>query len=293
MRTARLNGTEDIPLPHSEEAEQGVLGSMLVAPSDAIPTAIEKASAEHFYVPAHRTVYGVLLEQWNAGQAIDLITFTQELRDRNLLDTVGGPPAITHLFTFVPTAANIDHYLDIVRKKKLRRDSILESQKTIAKALDESSDFAGEGSPTNELPPITDAAALVEQEKETPRDIVEGLLHIIGKLVFGGGSTSFKTWMLITLAVCVATASDFFGRRTTKGRVLFINLEIQPAFFARRIAKVCEALGLKVESLRGNLDTWNLRGFAADLSRMLPLLLSRIRSGEYCHAANEILGNRR
>ena len=91
--------------PHSVEAEQGVLGSMLISPRDAIAEVVEKINEEYFYVPAHQTIYSVLVDLWNAGQAIDLITFTQVLRDRNLLETVGGAALVTSLFTFVPTAA--------------------------------------------------------------------------------------------------------------------------------------------------------------------------------------------
>src|SRR5436305_1869565 len=70
--------------PHSIEAEQGVLGSMLIAPNEAIPICVERIGDrhEHFFAPAHRTVYALLVELWSAGQAVDLITFTQALRDR-------------------------------------------------------------------------------------------------------------------------------------------------------------------------------------------------------------------
>src|SRR6266542_3571307 len=76
--------------PHSVDAEQGVLGSMLISPRETIAECVEKINEEYFYVPAHRTIYNVLVDLWNAGQAIDLITFTQVLRDRNLLDSVGN-----------------------------------------------------------------------------------------------------------------------------------------------------------------------------------------------------------
>src|SRR3712207_5162860 len=104
-------------LPHSVEAEQGVLGSMLISPREIIAEAVERINEEYFYVPAHQTVYSVLVELWNAGQGIDLITFTQVLRDRNLLDSVGGASFVTSLFTFVPTSANVAYYLEIVREK--------------------------------------------------------------------------------------------------------------------------------------------------------------------------------
>src|SRR6267143_2031832 len=90
--------------PHSVEAEQGVLGSMLISPRETIAEVVEKINEEYFYFPAHQTIYSVLVDLWNAGQAIDLITFTQVLRDRNLLDAVGGAAFVTSLFTFIAAA---------------------------------------------------------------------------------------------------------------------------------------------------------------------------------------------
>src|SRR5207248_8607684 len=76
--------------PHSVEAEQGVLGSMLISPRDTIAECVEKINEDYFYVPAHQTIYSALVDLWNAGQAIDLITFTQVLSNRNLPDSIGG-----------------------------------------------------------------------------------------------------------------------------------------------------------------------------------------------------------
>ena len=56
--------------PHSVEAEQGVLGSMLISPRETIAECVEKINEEYFYVPAHRTIYDVLVDLWNAGQAL-------------------------------------------------------------------------------------------------------------------------------------------------------------------------------------------------------------------------------
>src|SRR5881398_2329906 len=110
--------------PHSVDAEQGVLGSMLISPRETIAACVERINEDYFYIPAHRTIYDVLVDLWNAGQAIDLITFTQVLRDRHLLDSVGGAAFITSLFTFVPTAANVGYYLEIVRDKYILREII-------------------------------------------------------------------------------------------------------------------------------------------------------------------------
>jgi replicative DNA helicase len=123
--------------PHSVEAEQGVLGSMLISPRETIAECVEKINEEYFYVPAHQTLYTILVELWNAGQAIDLITFTQVLRDRNLLETIGGAAFVTSLFTFVPTAANVGYYLDIVRDKYILRQIILTATEGVRRAYEE------------------------------------------------------------------------------------------------------------------------------------------------------------
>src|SRR2546423_1057774 len=123
--------------PHSVEAEKGVLGSMLISPREIIAECVEKINEEYFYIPAHQTVYVVLVELWNAGQGIDLITFTQVLRDRNVLETVGGAAFITSLFTFVPTAANVTYYLEIVREKYILRQIIAACTESVRRAFEE------------------------------------------------------------------------------------------------------------------------------------------------------------
>ena len=124
-------------LPHSLEAEQGVLGSMLISPTDVIGDCVERINAAYFYQPAHATIYELLVEAWTAQRPADVITLTQILRDRNLLEAVGGPSFITHLFTFTPTAANASYYLEIVREKYVLRQIISSCTECAARAYDE------------------------------------------------------------------------------------------------------------------------------------------------------------
>src|SRR5437764_13187408 len=72
--------------PHSVEAEQGVLGSMLISPRETIAECVEKIREEYFYVPAHRTISTVRVELGHACQAIDPITLTQGPRPRIRLE---------------------------------------------------------------------------------------------------------------------------------------------------------------------------------------------------------------
>jgi replicative DNA helicase len=110
---------------------------MLLSPRDVIAECVERINADYFYIPAHQTVYDVLVELWNSGQAIDLITFTQILRDRNLLETLGGPSFVTSLYTFVPTAANVDYYIGIVRDKYILREIIAAATESVRRAYEE------------------------------------------------------------------------------------------------------------------------------------------------------------
>lgn len=133
--TARAIGVFQT-VPHSVEAEQGVLGSILIDPV-SIFEAQEHLSPEHFYVPAHRVIWDVLVDCLEKKKAVDLITFTQELRDRNLLDSVGGPAFVTNLFTFVPTSANILYYIEILRDKFILRRVIGACTEAVRRSYEE------------------------------------------------------------------------------------------------------------------------------------------------------------
>lgn len=118
-------------LPHSVEAEQGVLGSMIIDPA-IIPEVEQKIDEQYFYVPAHQTIFNHLLAIFMRDGTLDLLTFTQYLRDMGQLETVGGPAFVTSLFTFVPTASNVTYYLEIVLDK-YRRRQLIAGQNEIAR----------------------------------------------------------------------------------------------------------------------------------------------------------------
>src|SRR5438309_5439739 len=179
--------------PHSVEAEQGVLGSMLISPRDAIAECVEKINEEYFHGPAHQTVYTVLVELWNAGQAIDLITFTQVLRDRNLLESLGGASFVTGLFTFVPTAANVQYYLDIVRDKYILREIIAAATESVRRAYEEQDEV------NNLLDEVEQRIYAVGEDRFkgqmlSMEDLVMGAIESIEKLYENrGGITGIST----------------------------------------------------------------------------------------------------
>jgi replicative DNA helicase len=109
--------------PHSLEAEQGVLGCVLLSPTECLGLCLEKvkAGAEVFYDLRHQTLFELLVAMYDAKQPIDLITVQQRLKDLNQLEGVGGLAYLSGLMDAVPSAANLAYYLDIIREKHVLR----------------------------------------------------------------------------------------------------------------------------------------------------------------------------
>ena len=112
--------------PHSIEAEQGVLGCVLLQPNESLGEAIEKlkSGSEAFYDLRHRTIYETLVEMYDQKDPIEVRTVQQHLRDRQQLDAIGGAPYLSSLPDGVPSAANMGFYLNIVREKYILRRMI-------------------------------------------------------------------------------------------------------------------------------------------------------------------------
>ena len=136
-RPNERNPIQDAP-PHSVDAEQGVLSSIMHAPDVAITECVQAGMESNwFFVPANQTIYQQLRDAWDSGGAIDLITFTQRLRDKKLLDAVGGAANVTHVQDFVPTAALLPHYIGIVRDKFALREAVAAGTKLVRRAYEE------------------------------------------------------------------------------------------------------------------------------------------------------------
>ncbi|HRI16696.1 MAG TPA: replicative DNA helicase [Verrucomicrobiota bacterium] len=109
--------------PHSIPAEQGVLGCILLSPTESTGMCVEKlkGGSEAFYDLRHRTLFEHLVVMYDHKLPIDLITLQQRLRDGGQIDAVGGLTYISGLMDAVPSAANLEYYLEIVREKHLLR----------------------------------------------------------------------------------------------------------------------------------------------------------------------------
>lgn len=109
--------------PHSIEAEQGVLGCVMLSPNDCLNTCLEKfeRGSEAFYDLRHQTIFDTLVEMRDGNKAIDLITLQENLKLRDQLEAVGGIPYLSALPDAVPSAANLEYYIEIVSEKAVLR----------------------------------------------------------------------------------------------------------------------------------------------------------------------------
>lgn len=111
--------------PCSEDAERGVLGSILLDASRVMDQAIAaQLNSDSFYVPAHRVVYETMLEMVAQSTVIDILTVTERLQTLGRLDGIGGATTLERLVDSTPTAAHADYYIDLVRQKHLLRSII-------------------------------------------------------------------------------------------------------------------------------------------------------------------------
>lgn len=111
------------PLPQQTDAEQAVLGAMLIDPQ-AVPKVVEILEAEDFYRPNHRVIYQQMADLFEASQPVDLVTVTAALKGAQRLDAVGGAAYLAELQDAVPTAANVTYHAAIVSDRALRRSLI-------------------------------------------------------------------------------------------------------------------------------------------------------------------------
>ena len=117
-------------LPQSTEAEQSVLGSMIIDKS-AIAQVLEALKEEDFYRDGHKVLYKTIRDMFQKDMAVDLLTILEHLKSTDMLDKAGGVTYISELSASVPTTANLSAYIKIVEEKSLLRKLIKSSTKII------------------------------------------------------------------------------------------------------------------------------------------------------------------
>lgn len=221
--------------PHSNEAEQSVLGALLQEPSAFAGVADVVAQAD-FYSHAHRLIYGAICDLAAAGSSIDVVTVFTTL-DRNAADA-GGLPYLNALAQSVPSAAHVLRHAEIVAERASLRAIISAGDDLVARA------FAGAADPAAVIEAAKSAFGSIEMRRKMPRRGVPLLAlealqeaaqsvrwlvkHVIPADSIGmmfGGSGTFKSFIALDAALHVAHGLPWLGRKTAGGQVLYIAAE--------------------------------------------------------------------
>jgi replicative DNA helicase len=164
--------------PHAIEAEQGVLGCILLSPTDCLSEVISKNKAGHeiFYDLRHQTLYSILGKMFEHNMPIDTVTLNHVLRRKKQLQEVGGLGYIATLPDKVPSAANLEYYLDIVLEKYLLRKMV----QTCAGIIHRVDTLQGEVKPF--LASCEKEVLSIQQSIETSKGIAN-LMEIHGEVI--------------------------------------------------------------------------------------------------------------
>ena len=117
--------------PHDIEAEQAVLGSMMLD-KDAVIASLEVLKEDDFYREDNKAVFSSISSLYSKNEPIDLITVKKELIENGNFERIGGIEFIASLPSKVPTTANIDKYINIVKEQSMRRTLIQTSNELIS-----------------------------------------------------------------------------------------------------------------------------------------------------------------
>lgn len=123
--------------PQNAEAEASLLGALLID-SDAIVKIADSLSPRDFFEKRNERIYEAILQLYEKHESIDVLTLADKLKNSGNLESIGGPSYLTELTNFVPTAAHVEQYADIVAQKALRRRLINASREIVSLGFDES-----------------------------------------------------------------------------------------------------------------------------------------------------------
>ncbi|MGL4850264.1 MAG: replicative DNA helicase [Clostridium sp.] len=129
-------------LPQSIEAEQSVLGSMLIS-RNAIAPAAEKLEEEDFYRDSHKILFKSIVEMFKRDMAVDLVTVLEYLKSTDVLERAGGVTYVTEISASVPSTANLSSYIQIVLEKSTLRKLIRASNEIIEESYNKQGEVEG------------------------------------------------------------------------------------------------------------------------------------------------------
>jgi replicative DNA helicase len=272
--TSTANGTAPAPWPHNIEAEEGILGAMLLD-NDVVPDVICSIRPEDFYLGKHGTTFACMADIWRKHAILDLTTLVNELRSRKQLDDVGGYFELASLEQRTFTSGAVPAWVEIIRDKSIKRGLIKSGRNLIGEATTDAkeakaildaaqSDLVKLGSSVldNSFSPIAEASDETMEALRNPTQTgrliylgmpeVDNVLGGIDETSFviisgrpGAGKTAFALDRTLALA-------------ETGTSVLFISLEMgRRQLYQRMLANKSNVFGGKIR--KGALNSYDLR----------------------------------
>ncbi len=163
--------------PHSVEAEQSVLGSMLISP-DTWDKVTDIVIAEDFYLLSHRTIYSAILKLLGASQPVDVITVSEHLEQHDKLEEAGGLSYLGELANNTPSAANVITYASIIKERAITRELI-----GVAHDIAEVG-YHPEGRDSSEILDLAESKVFEIAEKRTGQsEGPQSVTNVLGKTV--------------------------------------------------------------------------------------------------------------
>lgn len=129
---------------------------------------------------------------------------------------------------------------------------------------------------TDEMPEMVDISEYRKKDPQVPEELIEGILRRGHKMLISGSSKAGKSFLLMELAIAIAEGREWLGFPCRKGRVLYVNLEIDPESFVDRFIRIYDALGLDRGKMR-DITFWNLRGHAIPMDQLAPKIIRKVR----------------
>ena len=131
------------------------------------------------------------------------------------------------------------------------------------------------------LPDIVNLADVWDDLPPLKPELIEGILRQGHKMIIASTSKAGKTFILMELAQAIAEGHKWLGHKCRKGKVLYVNMELDGASFFHRFHDIYLAMGMNFDNNVNNIDIWNLRGNGKPLAALAPIIINRMRDKGY------------
>ena len=238
------------PLPHNIEAEQAVLGAMLIDNS-TINKILDILVPEDFYRDAHKKIFAGMIELEREKTPIDLLTLFNYLKSHgSLLDEVGGSSYLTYLTELVPATENVAYYAKIVKEKSKERMLCEQAELVSYRVkkgeinIDEATELLN--STLDEIPKLPahnqiefiDSNELIDDEKASVEWYLDEYIPKSALILITAPPGVFKTWLALYIGKCLAMGERCLQKQTERAVVYYIDKENPKGLIIDRLKKI-------------------------------------------------------